>query len=365
MSQSQLVGSLARKVVLGLESYQAPRFPKGVNRLVSLNSNESPYGPSPKVIEEICASLPLLNRYPTADARERVKGKIADYVGLSSENVVLGNGSDDLIDATIRVFMDPGDEVVIPIPTFSMYEILSRIAGGVPRTVQAQPDLTWNPETILGAMTKKTKMIFFGNPNNPSGRPADQSSLERLLRRDVVVVVDEAYVEFGARSVSSLVAERENLVVLRTFSKVFGLAGLRLGYALCSREVAELIDRTNLPYSVNVVALRAASAALNDLDHTKVVRARIAASRQYLYSELKKVGSLVSFPSEANFVFVDVSGTGYSSKDVTARLMLEGVSVRDCSSVLGCGDHYIRVTVGTPEELTLFTRALRSKVCGG
>jgi len=363
--QSQLISSLARKIVLGLEPYKGPRFPKNVSGLVLLNSNENPYGPSPGVLKEIQSFMPLLSRYATVEVKERIKSKIADYVGLGPESIILGNGSDDLIDVAIRVFVDAGDEVVIPVPTFSMYEVLSRIAGGTPRTVQAQPDFTWDLEAVLGLMTERTKMVFFGNPNNPTGKPVDPGLLSELLRQDIIVVVDEAYVEFGVKSVSSLVAEYENLIVLRTFSKVFGLAGLRLGYALCDRRVAELMDRTNLPYSVNVVALKAADVALNNLDYVRQIQARIAAGREYLYSELRKVRGVEVLPSEANFVLVNVGGTGYRSQDITAYLMSKGIVVRDCSSIIGCGDRFIRVTIGTPEELSLFTSALRSKVSGG
>ena len=351
--------------MLGLEPYKGPRFPKNVSGLVLLNSNENPYGPSPGVLKEIQSFMPLLSRYATVEVKERIKSKIADYVGLGPESIILGNGSDDLIDVAIRVFVDAGDEVVIPVPTFSMYEVLSRIAGGTPRTVQAQPDFTWDLEAVLGLMTERTKMVFFGNPNNPTGKPVDPGLLSELLRQDIIVVVDEAYVEFGVKSVSSLVAEYENLIVLRTFSKVFGLAGLRLGYALCDRRVAELMDRTNLPYSVNVVALKAADVALNNLDYVRQIQARIAAGREYLYSELRKVRGVEVLPSEANFVLVNVGGTGYRSQDITAYLMSKGIVVRDCSSIIGCGDRFIRVTIGTPEELSLFTSALRSKVSGG
>jgi histidinol-phosphate aminotransferase len=351
--------------VLRLGSYERPSLPKRLGRLVLLNSNENPYGPSPKVIEEIRASMPLLNRYPTDEDKEQVRNRLADYVGLGSENVVLGNGSDDLIDVVIRVFVETSDEVVIPTPTFSMYEILSGIAGGMPRRVQARPDMTWSLGAVLDAMTNKTKMIFLGNPNNPTGKPVDLGHLDELLRRDVIVVVDEAYVEFGARSVSSLVTEYENLVVLRTFSKVFGLAGLRLGYALCSRQVAKLVDRANLLYSVNVLALKAAGTALSDLSYAKEIQARIASGREYLYSRLKTVCGVDALPSVANFVLVNLAGTGCTSKDVTGYLMSEGVVVRDCSSIPGCGDKYVRVTVGTLEELELFVNALKSRFSGG
>ncbi|MFN4133468.1 MAG: pyridoxal phosphate-dependent aminotransferase, partial [Candidatus Hadarchaeales archaeon] len=228
---------------------------------INLASNESPYGPSPKVIRTLREEVERAGVYPDPKAG-KLKEAIAKYVGVDPACISIGNGSDELMDLTCRLFLNEGEMVAIPLPSFPFYELSSLSNGGKPFFFNL-PGFMWKEE-ILEKIEGK-RLLFAGRPNNPTGTSPDETLVEKFAERVDVVVLDEAYVEFAGNSLAKAAAEMENVIVLRTFSKAFGLAGLRIGYAICNRRIAESLEKVRAPFNVNRMAQAAALAALQDL----------------------------------------------------------------------------------------------------
>jgi len=330
--------------------------------LINLASNESPFGPSPLVLRALREALPSVGLYPDPQSPE-LRRAVGKYVGLSQEEVLVGNGSDELMDLLCRALLDPGDPVLLPLPSFSFYEIGVRLSGGRPLFYRGK-EMEWDPGELL-SLARRSRLVFLGRPNNPTGGCLEEETIEGMLETGTVVVLDEAYVEFSSRgSLARLIRERENLVVLRTFSKAFGLAGLRVGYLLGSRELVSALERLRQPFSVNRLAQVAALAALRDLDHVRRVVERIREERERLREGLEGLGLRV-LPSEANFLMVDVSPLGLTAGEVCARLRRRGILIRDLSSFRGAGRRWVRITVGRKEENGELLQALRKVKEGG
>ncbi len=325
-----------------------------------LMSNESPFAPSPRVTEAVLAALTRGHRYPDAAMARELRRRLAAECGLTEESCILGAGSSEIIDLLVRTFVAPGEEVVVAVPTFSMYESRARVAGGVPVIVPMRDDLTLDVPAVLEAVTERTKLIFLCSPNNPTGRRVTPGALHRLLRLGIPVAVDEAYVEFGDEgdSVASLIASHPNLVVVRTFSKAWGLAGLRVGYALAAAAVARLVARVKLPWNVSTVALAAALAALDDREAFDRQREALRAERQYLQRELRALDGVEVFESAGNFVLLDIHETGVTADAVVQSLLHDGVFIRSLASHhLRRG--YVRVSVGARDENRRCVESLR------
>ncbi len=314
--------------------------------LINMASNESPFGPSPSVLKAIRRAVSLIGFYPDPGV-DGLKKKVAGYLGIGSDHLVFGNGSDELIDIVCKSFLDMGDKVLIPLPTFSFYEIASRVNGGVPKFMKLR-GFRWDSRELVSA-AKDVKLVFIGRPNNPTGNGVDVGGIEDLLDAGKVVVVDEAYAEFAGYSVIGLVRRRENLVVLRTFSKAFGLAGLRVGYAVAHPNIAEVFERIRQPFSVNVLAQVAAERALLDQRYLRWVVSEVRRGREYLYEELSGLGMRV-LPSDANFLMANVSNFGMGAREFCDFLLEHGILVRDLSGFRGIGPDWVRITVGTREQ---------------
>jgi histidinol-phosphate aminotransferase len=321
-------------------------------KLVNLASNESPFPPSPRVQSAIRKALGCLNLYPDPWAAE-LREKIANYAGVEGENVILGNGSDELLDLACRLFLDPGDRVLVPVPTFSLYEIAARLAGAHLQ-FWPLPEFRWRGDELIRA-AGKAKMVFVCRPNNPTGNSAEEETVLELLREGKIVVVDEAYHEFARYSLVRHLGTHENLVILRTFSKAFGLAGLRIGYALAAPKVVEAMRRVKQPFSVNSLALVAASAALDDLSYMNRVVEEVRRERERVRVELLSMG-LTVLESDANFLMVG----GFTDADQLCReLEKEGILIRSLSGVRGAGGGWVRITVGTRSQNQRLLSALR------
>ncbi|MCQ1537095.1 histidinol-phosphate transaminase [Methanosarcina sp. KYL-1] len=313
--------------------------------IIKLGSNENPLGPSQKAVQALVEAAPGANIYPSADARE-LREALSVYTGFPVRNLVAsGPGMDGLLDGLCRIMIEKGDEVVVPTPTFAYYELPARACGGKPVFVGRNPDFSLDPEKVLEAESSRTKIIFLCSPNNPSGNLLPEADLRRIVENTkALVFVDEAYVEFADENLAGLIREYDNLVVGRTFSKVFGLAGLRLGYGIMPEWLAKEYLRAATPFSVSLPALRAGVAALSDAEHLQKSIELAREGRKYL---IEKIPFRV-YPSQANFVLVDVSPL--KSKAVTESLMRKGIIVRPCDSFREAGDTFIRVTVGTPAQ---------------
>lgn len=326
----------------------ASRYGKG---MVNLASNESPYPPSPKVISALRGALRDVNLYPEPRPKELLK-KIANYVGMEVNNIIIGNGADELIELVCRIFLNRKEKVLVPIPTFAFYEIAARLTGASPEFLQLT-NFKWKTEEVEKA-AKKVKMVFLGRPNNPTGNSLPEQGVIRLLEMGKIVVVDEAYAEFAGYSVCKLVREWDHLVVLRTFSKAFGLAGLRIGYAVAPPEITELLWKVRAPFSVNSLALVAASAALDDLDYMKKVVERVRGEKKRLVEELSLLGLRV-LNSDANFLMVGVP----KAEELCSKLEKRGVLIRNLLLFRGVGEGWVRITVGTPSQNDKLLSALQ------
>lgn len=332
----------------------AERLGIPTDRIVKLDANENPYGPSPRVIEAL-AGCDVYHRYPDPEQR-KLRGALADYVGVGPEHIVAGAGSDELIDLLLRAVAKPGDGVIDCPPTFGMYGFLTRVAGA--RLVVARRDDDFSVDVAaVSEMAGDAKAVFVSAPNNPSGNNLAAEELETLLRTGLLVVVDEAYVEFAGESFATLVPERENLVVLRTFSKWAGLAGLRAGYGIMAPALADVLRQIKQPYSPNIAAEIAMLASLEDRVLLMERVRTIVQERDRLSRALEAVEVVSVYPSQANFVLARLA-TG-SGRDVRDKLAQQGVFVRyfDTPRLQDC----VRVSVGLPNDTDRLVKALNEQ----
>lgn len=324
--------------------------------IIRLSANESLWGPSPLVIKAVQKGLDMLKFYPDGAAQE-LKKALSKMWALPEENFCLGNGADEVILMLATAFLNPGDEVVIPTPTFSSYASSVTIVGGKIIFVP-QKELTFRLEEIAEKIDHNVKMVFLCNPNNPTGTFFSHTDLVRFLEKvpaSTLVVVDEAYCHFATdvnypRS-QELIKEYPNLIILRTFSKVYSLAALRIGYAVAAKEVVRELEKIRQPYNVNTLAQIAATAALQDEGyHLNVIKETVQI-REWLTNELKQRG-LTVLSSQANFLLVKVK----TASLVSERLLSEGILVRNTAS-FGLPE-WIRVTIGPSPYIKQFLKCL-------
>jgi histidinol-phosphate aminotransferase len=316
-------------------------------KIIKLGSNENPLGPSPLAVKAIKESAGKIHIYPPKDAFELRKA-ISDCTGYPAGSIVVsGSGEDGIVDTVMRLFMTASAEVIIPIPTFSYYEIATLANGGTPVFVNRDEEYNISADEILNEVNENTKIIFLCSPNNPSGNAVSREDARKILESvDAIVFIDEAYADFSGTSIMGLVKEYDNLIVGRTFSKVFGLAGLRMGYAVAPEWIAKEYMKVMTPFSVDVLSLAAGIAALNDKEHLKKTIETVKKGRIQLSKGLEPLCKV--FPSEANFILIDVSPR--TAKEVSESLLKKGIIVRDCTSFRGAGNSLIRITVGTEEQ---------------
>ena len=357
--------SLANTHILGIAPYE-PGKPieelereLGIHDAIKLASNENPLPPSERVQKAIAAALGDLNRYPDGSGFY-LRQALAKKHGLTTDHVVLGNGSNELIELLVRAFLRPGDEAVVPHPSFVVYPMIVQASGGI-RVMVMLKDYKLDLDAMARAITPMTKLVFIANPNNPTATMVTADEVESFMHKvpeRTIVVFDEAYIEFalGPDFPDSLayVKQGRKVVVLRTFSKAASLAGLRVGYAVADPDAISLMNRIRQPFNVNSLAQAAALAALEDESHILECVRMIEAGRHYLYDEFKALG-LKYVPARANFILVDV---GRSAADIYQKLLLQGVIVRPMTS-FGM-ESALRVTVGTPEENRRLIKALKT-----
>jgi len=356
--------SLANEHILGIAPYEPGKPIEELERElmihnpIKLASNENPLPPSDRVQKAIIAALSSLDRYPDGSGFY-LRQALAKKHGVMPDQVVLGNGSNELIELLVRSFLRPGDEAVVPHPSFVVYPMIVQAAGGV-RVMVMLKDFRLDLDAMARAITPMTKIVFVANPNNPTATIVTRDEVEHFMSRvpeRTIVVFDEAYIEFAMGpdfpDTLSYVKQGRKLVVLRTFSKAASLAGLRVGYGIADADAVALMNRIRQPFNVNSLAQVAALAALDDEAHTLECVRMIEAGRHFLYDEFKRIG-LQYVPSRANFILVDV---GRNAADIYQKLLHQGVIVRPMTP-FGL-ETALRITVGTPEENRTLVKALR------
>jgi len=319
--------------------------------IAKLASNENPYGPSPEVVEAIKRVAPTVHVYPS-QLMQGLRRRMAEYAGTEPERVLPTPGMDGLIECVLRAFVCDGDEVIITSPTFSYYEIASLACGAsvvhVPRR-----HFEVCAHDVLERASERTKVVFLCSPNNPTGNIVPLDVVEELadsLR--AIIFVDEAYVEFSSYSLLGELLDYDNVVIGRTLSKAFGLAGLRVGYGVLPTSLMEPCQRVATPFALSSVAQAAAESALTDIEHMRRCVSWIRRDRELLYTIPFK-----TYPSEANFVLVDVAPL--TAGEVCERLLRRAIIVRDCTSFYGMGESYVRISVGTREQTKRVVEAMK------
>lgn len=355
---------LVRKHVLNIKPYIAgkpieeTKRQLGLTKVIKLASNENPFGTSPKAVSAMKKVLSAVNRYPDPQGYY-LKKRLARYFKLEPENFVLGNGSDELIDLLIKTLVEPDENIVTSEGTFLEYEI---VASAHDRKVKKAPlrYFKYDPGAILKLVDKKTKLIFISNPNNPTGTYLTKCEVAEFLNalpQRVLVVLDEAYDTFidvdDFPDSLSYLKRKKNVVILKTFSKAYGLAGLRLGYLIADAELVHFMERVRQPFNVNILAQAGGLAAMEDKKFLKKTRRLTIQGKNFIYKELSSMG-LGFLPSETNFVLIDV---GRDGMEVFRAMLKFGVIVRDMQAY-GL-KNFIRVTIGTQKENERFVRVLR------
>ena len=361
MVTSDGIDNLIRPELADFGGYETGKSPETledrvevpVENIIKLDANENPYGCSPKVLQAM-SEYKGWYAYPDS-GQTRLRQQLHEYTGADAGNIVAACCSDELLDDIMRLFIEPGDEVINCIPTFDMYRIRSVINRAklvnVPRDENYDIDIS----KIKAAVTPRTKIIILANPNSPTGTASPQKDILELVNTGVPVLVDEAYYEFYGETIAPLVKEYQNLMVLRTFSKWAGLAGLRVGYGIFPPKIAGFLMQIKLPYNVNIAAMVAVRETLRDIDYlTDRVKA-IVAERERLSEQLKSLKGLKPFPSQANFIFCSVLN-GKAAK-VQQRLQEKGILVRYFDQPLLQSS--LRISVGKPEHTDTLIKALQ------
>ncbi len=364
MSESGGIEKFIQPYMVALGGYSARKSPETLagevavpaENIIKLDANENPYGCSPRVNQALAdyASFSSLSVYPD-NGQTELRKLLEGYTGLAARHIVAGGGSNQLIDLILRLFIGRGDEVINCIPTFDMFRLSTEMCDGKLVEVPRDENFALNVGAVKGAITGRTKIIILTNPNSPTGNITPRQDILEIVATGLPVLVDEAYYEFSGETVAPLVGRHQNLMVLRTFSKWAGLAGLRVGYGLFPPKITDYLLKIKLPYNVNVAALIAVRESLGDIDYLMGRVKAIIAERERLFGELKKLKGLKPFPSQANFILCSVLD-GKASR-LRQKLQDKGILVRYFDKPLL--RNYIRISVGKPEHTDALIKALR------
>ena len=335
----------------------------GIKDSVKLASNENPLGPSPLAMEALLTTITgsrattSFNRYPDGSGYF-LKRALSERLSVSEDEIILGNGSNELIDIAVRTFLQQNDDAVMAHPSFIVFSLSVQAMGGNPVQVPLK-DYTHDLDAMADAVTNRTRIFFIANPNNPTGTINTREACDRLMKRipdGVLVIFDEAYYEYVTHpeyaDSFTYFREGKNILILRTFSKIYGLAGLRIGYGIARREIITEMDKIRPPFNTSSVAQGAALRALNDETHVTSSRSINEQGKTYLYRELDALG-LTYVPTEANFIYIVLPQDSHALYN---NLLRQGVIVRPV------GEREIRVTIGLPEENKRFIEAIRKTV---
>lgn len=330
-----------------------------IKEIIKMSSNENPLGYSRQVIDAMQEFKELVNRYPDSDC-QGLKTALSDFYSLSKDKIFIGNGSDEIIDLIMSLYVDKGDQVVFADPSFIKYQLAVKTRGAKGIKVPLTDDNVHNLDQMAKAVTKKTKVIFICDPNNPTGTIVEKKQVEKFLDKipsHVLIVVDQAYNEYVTDSNYfkgiDYLNKYPNLILLRTFSKIYGLAGLRIGYGLGNPQVIDLLNRIRSPFNVNTLAQMMAEAALSDQDHVKECKNKNIENKKYLYKKLDNL-SVEYIPTQGNFMLIN---TKMNAKKAFNELLKKGIIVRP-GDIFGLPT-WIRVTIGCNGDNEKFISALK------
>jgi len=325
-------------------------------KVIKLDGNENPYGCS-AMVKQALADCAHYHLYPDPEQRELRKA-LEEYTGISSKYILAGSGSDELIDLVLRLFIEPGDSVIDCPPTFGMYTFSTDVCGGKVVSIPRKQDFSIAVAAIKEAINRQTKVIFIASPNNPSGNITSKQTILELLNSSIVVVIDEAYFEFSGVTVAPLVSKYSNLIVLRTFSKWAGLAGLRVGYGIFPINMVKYLMKIKQPYNVNTAAQVAALESLKDMSYLRGTINAIIDERDRMLTKLSQLDWLRVYPSQSNFILCSVLNG--KAKTIHKGLQNKGIFVRyfDTPQLKDC----LRISVGKPEHTDALIAAL-NEIC--
>lgn len=358
---SKAIDKLIRPELVTLGGYAPHKSPDTlegtievpVEKVIKLDANENPYGCSPRVRQAL-AEYSYWQIYPDA-GQTKLRRQLQEYTGIDASCIVAANGSGELLDDILCLFIEPGDEVINCTPTFDMYRLRILINKGKLVNIPRDEDFAVNVSAVKATITPKTKIIILANPNNPTGTVTPMADILELVDTGVPLLVDEAYYEFCGETVAPLVGQYKNLMVLRTLSKWAGLAGLRIGYGIFSPEIVSYLMKIKLPYNVSLAALVAVEESLKDFDYLMSKVKAIIAERGRLFDELKKLKWLKPFPSQANFIFCSVLNG--KASELRQKLQNKGILVRYFDQPLLRNG--IRISVGKPEHTDTLIKTLK------
>jgi histidinol-phosphate aminotransferase len=324
------------------------------DRIVKLDANENPYGPAPGVAEAL-GKFPWYHIYPDP-LQTKVRDAVAGYAGVEPGQVVFGNGSDELLNLAAQLFLSPGDTLINVPPTFGVYDFLGRVYDANVVSVPRTEDFALDWDSLERALDNGAKLMFLASPNNPTGNMPPREQVERILQHDIALVVDEAYTEFSGQTFADMLAEHDNLIIVRTFSKWAGLAGLRAGYGLLPPSLADVVWRAKVPYNLGVAQEVAILASLEEVDWLKGNVQLIVEERERMTQKLAELQWLRPFPSEANFVLCEIRGDRIGGRDLKYELQKRGILIRyyESPGLRNC----IRISVGKPDHTDRLIQAL-------
>ena len=348
-----------RADLIALGGYSAHKSPDALaegfpeERVIKLDANENPYGPSPRV-QKALAEYHRWYVYPDAD-QTRLRQQLQEYTGIDADHIVAADGSGELLDDILCLFLEPGDEVINCLPTFDLYRLRTLINNGRLVNIPRDENFAVDIKAVKAAISRKTKLVILSNPNNPTGNLTARKDILDLVDTGVPVLIDEAYYEFCGETVVPSVSRYKNLMVLRTFSKWAGIAGLRMGYGIFPPEIARYLMKIKLPYNVTMAAAIAVQESLKDAEYLTGRVKAIIAERERLFAELEKLEWLKPFPSQANFIFCRILKG--NACELHKKLQDRGIILRYFDQPLV--QNGIRISVGKPEHTDAVIKALQ------
>ena len=334
--------------------------------ILDFSSSVNPLGPSKKALEAAKKAFNLISAYPDSNCNELRQVIAGHFSGITKGNVVVGNGSTELMYLFAEVFLKEGEKALIPAPTFGEYESAVRKTGGTPKFVKLNKNFNIEAATFEGEMAG-AKIVFLCNPNNPTSMLIPQETLndiiERALEQNTLVFLDEDFLEFVENektlTLIGKIGKYPNLFILRSFTKIFGLTGLRIGYGIANEEIINVLSCAKIPWNVNCLAQAAAVAALKDEEHLRVTRELIKKEKAWLQAEIGQKKSLKFSVPDANFFFIDIRKSGFTAADLKNQMLKQGLLIRDCTSFKGIDEFYVRIAVKTHAENERLIDALK------